>query len=257
MAWLMIVSITLVSCDPQGHIIADLSSQNQAQDLTDYYATLGIDLDCSKMKSMMDKARAKVLQNKNIGRTTTRTELVDFLIQDGLSSGDIPIEAFIQEEADQLKTKMEEYSFSTKGNSIEPMIDAMIHKQDLTSADKSFMMDMDNQLKQFVNLTPNDIVSVMDQKILDLESNTTMSEDTKKAFSISLNLSKGLFCDGQSFNPQELVIGNTDEGTNTTATTVNTRCEFIECLITYEWVLAIEYVVLAIVGFILGFLLLD
>lgn len=249
MAWVMLMSITLVSCDPERHVVNEISMQKHAEEISEFYALSGVNLDCSKVKQYLTKAKNYVLNNNGQGHLTSRTELISYLAQEAVTAGDMSANEITPNNLSQVTSFAEYMRFVTNGSSIEPMLNKLVEQSTLTSADGSFILGLQNQLEEESNDSPAETIGVLNDKLNELSSSTTITGSHKDALTTSMNITKALLCDNGSTSA-------ISSGNNSTVSTpdqaVSSRCEIIECMTTYEWTLAIVYVVLTIVLVILA-----
>lgn len=245
----MLLSITFVSCDPNGHIVAEVSMQKHAEEISEFYASAGVNLDCTQIKQYLTKARSYVIANNTQGQPTSPTELITYLAQEAVNVGDMTASEIAPEKLNEVTSLAEYLRFVTNGSTIEPMVDALVGQSTLTAVDKDFIMGLEDELVLNSNDSPAGTVQVVNQKLGELAANATISANHKDAFTTSLNIAKSMFCDDGSSS--SLVAGNSGQ-TNIDDQAVSSRCEIIECLTTYEWVLAFIYVVVTIVVFLLA-----
>jgi len=245
--WIMLFSIAFVSCDPNGHIVAEVSMQKHAEEISEFYASAGVNLDCTQIKQYLTKARSYVIANNNQGQPISPTELITYLAQEAVNAGDMSAEEIAPEKLNEVTSLAEYLRFVTNGSTIEPMVDALVGQSTLAAADKDFIMGLENELSLNSNDSPAGTIQVLNQKLSELASDTTISTSHKDAFTTSLNITKSMFCDDGSSS--SLTTGNNGQ-TQVDDQAVSSRCEIIECLTTYEWTLAVIYVVVTVFVFI-------
>lgn len=248
--WVMFLCITLSSCDPKRHLVNEMLMQKQAEKVAEFYALSGVDMDCEKVQFYLSRAKNYVLSNNSQGHLTTREELISFLSQQAVSYGDLSASEVTANNLSQVNTLAEYSRFVTNGSSIEPMVKALVDQSTLTQSDGSFLMGLQTKLSTDSNNDPSATLEILDDKLTELSANASISESHKQAISQSINVTKSLLCGSGSAN---LLSGDNSSGTNySEGQTASSRCEIIECMTTYEWVLAIVYVVVTVILFILA-----
>jgi len=188
-----------------------------------------------------------VIANNNQGQPISPTELITYLAQEAVNAGDMSAEEIAPEKLNEVTSLAEYLRFVTNGSTIEPMVDALVGQSTLAAADKDFIMGLENELSLNSNDSPAGTIQVLNQKLSELASDTTISTSHKDAFTTSLNITKSMFCDDGSSS--SLTTGNNGQ-TQVDDQAVSSRCEIIECLTTYEWTLAVIYVVVTVFVFI-------
>ncbi len=248
---MMLLSFTIVSCDSGGMLSSNVAIDNHAQEIVDFYASQNIDLDCVDIKGYLLKARNKVLQDSNLGLKVSNGSLTEYLIQEAKQNGDVPMEELSeQSQIEELANKLERLKYVSRTNTIEPALNYLQDKAEISGADKNFILGLETTLKSTSDQSPENTISILDSKINEVFTQTGISAEHQEALSGAMHITKALLCDGgyeyQNFG-QEVI-----RGSSTSGTTVESRCDFIECLTTYEWTLAIVYVVVTILVLILA-----
>lgn len=246
----MILSIFIVSCDAEGHLSSSIAIDSQVQEIADFYAEQGLEISCVDIKSYLTQAREKVRSDYSQGVKTSREQLVNYLLEKAVEKGDMQPSEVSDSNIDELAVKLEKLRYYTSANSIEPMLKYLVDENDIDESDLDFLLSLERQVESN-GQTPEAAIDVLNQKIEEVFTISSISSEHQEALSGAMHITKAILCDGetQAMNFASPITLSQGESS---LEEVNFRCEIIECLTTYEWTLAIVYVVVTVLVIILA-----
>ena len=181
--WLMLISITLVSCDPNGDLVNNYRIDQEIEKQLEAMGTQYTPEEVENARVMLQKAKSYVLSKSKLG-LVSRADVVNYLIDESITSGDI--EGVSQEERDLfVETFSKDQFFLTDKETLDPMYGYLNHDGRVTTAERSYLESFEDRL---MNLTTEaEVIDAFNDVKTEISNMGNLSSNFKKALEIGMN----------------------------------------------------------------------
>jgi len=232
----MAVSIFTISCDPNGDLVNNAKIDNEIDKQIEAMESMYSVEECNDARVQLQRAKQYVLSRSKLG-LVSREGLLNHLIDESILNGEI--ENIPQDERDKVVSIFKENSYFLNNSSRSPVFENMKNNGTISQSEMSILLSLEERLTDVT--TENEAVTVFNKLRIDIESDSHISSEFKYALNTGLDQAELAMC--AEIIDSETIYSNDN---------LQERCEILQCVTEYTWVVALIDVALAVVGILLG-----
>ena len=234
--FLMAISIFTVSCDPNGDLVNNAKMDNEIEKQIEAMNSMYSPEQCEEARKQLQRAKSYVLSRSKLGMVS-REGLLTFMIDEAIANGEI--EDISQQERNLVVSTFKENAYFLNSSSLSPVFENMKNKGTVSETEMNMLISLEERLSDVT--TENEAVDAFNELRTDLQSATNITSNFKQALSIGLDQAELAMC-----------ADMLDSETQYSDTQVQQRCEILQCVTEYTWVVQLITVVIAVVAIVLA-----
>lgn len=235
-SFLMAISIFTVSCDPEGDLTNNALMDKEIEKQIEAMSSIYTPAQCGEARVQLQRAKSYVLSRSKLGMVS-RENLLNYMIDEAVANGEI--ESISQQERDLVVSTFKENAYFLNSSSLSPVFENMKIKGTISESEMNVLISLEERLADVT--TESEAVDAFNELRADMQSFTNVSNNFTQALSMGLDQAELAMC-----------ANMLDGETQYNDTQVQQRCEILQCVTEYTWVVQLITVVIAVVAIILA-----